>query len=75
VILFRTSATLEKMKRIAFYCGSNKGTRPDYAGAAEKLGRPLARWHVFQGLDELGGCFACFSFRPRVITRLLLASV
>ena len=26
------------MKRIAVYCGSNKGARPAYAQAAEKLG-------------------------------------
>ncbi len=31
------------MKRIAVYCGSNKGTRPEYAAAAEQLGTQLAR--------------------------------
>jgi uncharacterized protein (TIGR00730 family) len=31
------------MKRIAVFCGSNKGTRPDYAKAAEQLGELLAR--------------------------------
>src|SRR5580698_8284896 len=31
------------MKRIAVYCGSNKGTRPEYAAAAEELGAHLAR--------------------------------
>ena len=31
------------MKRIAVFCGSNKGTRPEYAGAAEQLGELLAR--------------------------------
>jgi len=31
------------MKNIAVYCGSNKGIRPAYAGAAENLGRQLAR--------------------------------
>ena len=31
------------MKRIAVFCGSNKGARPEYAGAAEKLGALLAR--------------------------------
>ncbi|HSY43357.1 MAG TPA: TIGR00730 family Rossman fold protein [Candidatus Acidoferrum sp.] len=31
------------MKRIAVYCGSNKGTRPEYAAAAQELGRVLAR--------------------------------
>jgi len=31
------------MKRIAVYCGSNKGTRPEYAAAAEELGALLAR--------------------------------
>src|ERR1700692_4780865 len=31
------------MKRIAVYCGSNKGVRPEYAAAAEKLGALIAR--------------------------------
>jgi uncharacterized protein (TIGR00730 family) len=31
------------MKRIAVYCGSNKGVRPEYASAAEALGTLLAR--------------------------------
>ena len=31
------------MKRIAVYCGSNKGARPEYAAAAEQLGTQLAR--------------------------------
>ena len=31
------------MKRIAVYCGSNKGVRADYAAAAEQLGTLLAR--------------------------------
>jgi hypothetical protein len=31
------------MKRIAVYCGSNQGARPDYAAAAEQLGTLLAR--------------------------------
>jgi uncharacterized protein (TIGR00730 family) len=31
------------MKRIAVYCGSNKGTRPEYAAAAQALGALLAR--------------------------------
>jgi uncharacterized protein (TIGR00730 family) len=31
------------MKRIAVYCGSNKGVRPEYAAAAEALGALLAR--------------------------------
>ncbi|MEY4917808.1 MAG: hypothetical protein RL616_1721 [Verrucomicrobiota bacterium] len=31
------------MKRIAVYCGSNKGTRPEYAAAAQTLGALLAR--------------------------------
>jgi uncharacterized protein (TIGR00730 family) len=31
------------MKRIAVYCGSNKGARSDYAAAAERLGALLAR--------------------------------
>jgi hypothetical protein len=54
VIFFRMSATLEKMKRIAVYCGSNKGARADYAGAAEKLGRHLAS----RGIELVygGGC-------------------
>jgi uncharacterized protein (TIGR00730 family) len=31
------------MKRIAVFCGSNKGARPAYAEAAERLGELLAR--------------------------------
>ena len=31
------------MKRIAVYCGSNKGIRPEYAAAAQELGTLLAR--------------------------------
>src|SRR6516162_2018903 len=31
------------MKRIAVYCGSNKGVRPEYAAAAHELGALLAR--------------------------------
>ena len=31
------------MKRIAVYCGSNKGARPEYAAAAGQLGTLLAR--------------------------------
>ena len=31
------------MKRIAVYCGSNKGVRPEYIAAAEQLGALLAR--------------------------------
>ena len=31
------------MKRIAVFCGSNKGTRPEYVAAAEKPGELLAR--------------------------------
>lgn len=31
------------MKRIAVYCGSNKGRRPEYAAAAKSLGTLLAR--------------------------------
>jgi len=31
------------MKRIAVYCGSNKGNRPEYAAAAQELGALLAR--------------------------------
>src|ERR1700733_16187124 len=31
------------MKRIAVYCGSNKGVHPEYAAAAEALGTLLAR--------------------------------
>ncbi len=31
------------MKRIAVYCGSNKGIRPEYAAAAQALGALLAR--------------------------------
>ncbi len=32
-----------KMKRIAVYCGSNQGVRPEYAAAAQTLGTLLAR--------------------------------
>src|SRR5208283_4165783 len=44
----------EKMKRIAVFCGSNKGTRAAYAEAAENLGRQLAR----RGIELVygGGC-------------------
>jgi predicted Rossmann-fold nucleotide-binding protein len=31
------------MKCIAVYCGSKKGTRAAYAGAAENLGRQVAK--------------------------------
>jgi uncharacterized protein (TIGR00730 family) len=31
------------MKRIAVYCGSNQGVRPEYAAAAQSLGALLAR--------------------------------
>jgi hypothetical protein len=31
------------MKRIAVYCGSNKGVRPEYTAAAQELGTLLAR--------------------------------
>lgn len=34
------------MKRIAVYCGSNKGTRPEYAAAAQALGALLARERI-----------------------------
>ena len=34
------------MKRIAVYCGSNKGTRPEYAAAAAELGTQLARGKI-----------------------------
>jgi uncharacterized protein (TIGR00730 family) len=33
----------KNMKRIAVYCGSNPGARPDYAAAAQALGALLAR--------------------------------
>ena len=54
VILSSTFATLGKMKRIAVYCGSNKGARADYAKAAEKLGSHLAK----RGIELVygGGC-------------------
>ena len=42
------------MKRIAVYCGSNKGVRPAYAEAAENLGRLLAQRGL--GLVYGGGC-------------------
>jgi uncharacterized protein (TIGR00730 family) len=34
------------MKRIAVYCGSNKGVRPEYAAAAQALGTLLARERI-----------------------------
>ncbi len=34
------------MKRIAVYCGSNKGVRPEYAAAARELGALLARERI-----------------------------
>ena len=34
------------MKRIAVYCGSNKGVRPEYASAAQALGGQLARERI-----------------------------
>jgi len=42
------------MKRIAVYCGSNKGTRPAYAEAAKNLGSQLAK----RGIELVygGGC-------------------
>jgi uncharacterized protein (TIGR00730 family) len=44
LVVFGTKsfAGSEMMKRIAVYCGSNKGARPAYADAAEKLGALLA---------------------------------
>jgi hypothetical protein len=41
------------MKRIAVYCGSNKGARPEYAAAAGQLGALLAREKI--GLVYGGG--------------------
>jgi len=42
------------MKRIAVFCGSNKGTRAAYAAAAENLGSQLAK----RGIELVygGGC-------------------
>jgi uncharacterized protein (TIGR00730 family) len=37
---------LHGMKRIAVYCGSNKGVRPEYAAAAQELGTLLARERI-----------------------------
>ncbi len=42
------------MKRIAVYCGSNKGTRPEYTDAAQELGNILAREKI--ELVYGGGC-------------------
>jgi uncharacterized protein (TIGR00730 family) len=42
------------MKRIAVYCGSNKGVRPEYAAAAQELGALLAREKI--ELVYGGGC-------------------
>src|SRR5664280_450787 len=45
---------VHKMKRIAVYCGSNIGTRPEYGAAAQELGTVLAREKI--GLVYGGGC-------------------
>jgi uncharacterized protein (TIGR00730 family) len=42
------------MKRIAVYCGSNKGIHPEYAEAAEQLGALIAREKI--ELVYGGGC-------------------
>ena len=42
------------MKRIAIYCGSNKGVRPEYTAAAQELGALLAREKI--ELVYGGGC-------------------
>lgn len=42
------------MKRIAVYCGSNKGARPEYTAAAQALGALLAREKI--ELVYGGGC-------------------
>ena len=42
------------MKRIAVYCGSNKGARPEYTAAAEQLGALIAREKI--ELVYGGGC-------------------
>lgn len=42
------------MKRIAVYCGSSKGVRPEYAAAAQELGTLLAREKI--ELVYGGGC-------------------
>ena len=50
----RPSTEIIIMKRIAVYCGSNKGIRPEYAAAAEQLGALLAREKI--ELVYGGGC-------------------
>ena len=42
------------MKRLAVYCGSNKGAQPEYADAARELGELLAREKI--ELVYGGGC-------------------
>jgi uncharacterized protein (TIGR00730 family) len=42
------------MKRIAVYCGSNQGNRPEYLAAAEQLGELIAREKI--ELVYGGGC-------------------
>jgi uncharacterized protein (TIGR00730 family) len=42
------------MKRIAVYCGSNKGTRPEYVAAAQQLGALIAQARI--ELVYGGGC-------------------
>jgi hypothetical protein len=50
------------MKRIAVYCGSNKGALPEYAAAAQELGALLAREKIELvyggGMLGLMGCVA-----------------
>jgi uncharacterized protein (TIGR00730 family) len=41
------------MKRICVFCGSSRGSRPEYAAAAEQLGRELVRRNI--GLVYGGG--------------------
>jgi len=40
--LLPAQTTFPEMKRIAVYCGSNKGVRPEYEAAAQELGKLLA---------------------------------
>ena len=40
------TSNFPEMKRIAVYCGANKGVRPEYAAAAAALGRLLARERI-----------------------------
>ena len=55
------------MKRIAVYCGSNKGSRPEYTAAAEELGTLLA--HEKIELVYGGGCLGLMGIVAEAVLR------